>query len=338
MKFFKKLFFSWLIFSVFTGCNCNNPQKKIDAKAAEIAVKLNIVRFDKELFQTHDFTLLEKNEPIFYKIFTQQILQDGQRAQLIEPNKLLTDFTQNKYVKDLYDSVEKQYNDFSVYETGLNKAFQYHQYYFPNSNLPKIYTYVSAFQYGCITADNMIGVGLDMFLGSNFSFYPKVQIPQFIIKKCKPDFLVPTVMKVYGQKLNDEGSAQKRLIDKMIENGKVLYYLDKVLPYTNDTLKIGYSEIQLLWCGYNEYKIWEFFIKHNLLYNTDVFEIGHYIGDAPVTPGMPPGAPGNIGSWVGWQIVKKYMNENPKVTLPELFNENDGQKILEKSKYKPQKK
>ena len=42
-------------------------------------------------------------------------------------------------------------------------------------------------------------------------------------------------------------------------------------------------------------------------------------------------------AWLGWQIVRKYMEENPKVTLAQLMAEKNAQKILTESKYKPKK-
>ena len=330
--------FSFFALLFFIGCNCNNQQSKIDSKVAEIPVKLTVVRLDKEIFTSNDFVNLEKKYPSFFKLYTERILQGGDKSHLEEPQKLLTDFTQNKSIKGLYDTVEKNFKDFSVYENELNKAFQYHQYYFPKSVLPKVYTFISEFGYGCITADSMLGIGLDMFLGEHYPYYSSLQFPEFIIKRCVPKNIIPSAMKAYGQSLIAEDNNKHRLIDKMVESGKLMYYVDKVLPHYADSIKMGYSGIQMLWCDYNEFKIWEFFIKHNLLYTSDMFEVAHYIGDAPVTPGMPPGAPGNIGAWVGWQIVKKYMNEFPKTSLEQLMKETDGQKILEASHYKPVKK
>ena len=50
---------------------------------------------------------------------------------------------------------------------------------------------------------------------------------------------------------------------------------------------------------------------------------------------MPSNSPGKVGAWLGWQIVKAYMKENPNTTLKELIAIKDGQKILTGSKYKP---
>jgi gliding motility-associated lipoprotein GldB len=335
-KILSSFLFAVILF--FGSCNCNNPQKKVDNKVAEMPVKLSVVRFDKEIFSTQSFDELAKQYPSFFKLYTERILQGGDKVHLEEANVLLKSFTENKSIIGLKDTVQKHFGDFSKYENELNKAFQYQKYYFPKMSLPKVYTFISEFGYGCITADSMLGIGLDMFLGEQYPYYTSLQFPKFIIKRCTPQNLIPSVMKAYGQGLIPEDNSKRALIDKMVESGKVLYYLDKVLPYYPDTIKINYTALQLEFCKYSEYKIWEFFIKHNLLFNTDMFETAHYIGDAPVTPGMPPATPGNIGAWVGWQIVKKYMDENPKITLEQLMKETDGQKILQASKYKPSKK
>jgi uncharacterized protein YjaZ len=56
--------------------------------------------------------------------------------------------------------------------------------------------------------------------------------------------------------------------------------------------------------------------------------------DGPFTSGFAEESPARTGSWLGWQIVKDYMDNND-VTLKELLKDTDSQKILEKSGYKP---
>ena len=66
-------------------------------------------------------------------------------------------------------------------------------------------------------------------------------------------------------------------------------------------------------------------------------KIQKYLTDAPFTPGLGDhneSAP-KLGIWIGWQIVKKYMDKNPDVTLQQLMKETDAQKILHASRYKP---
>ena len=39
---------------------------------------------------------------------------------------------------------------------------------------------------------------------------------------------------------------------------------------------------------------------------------------------------------LSWQIIRKYLQENPDVSLQEVLLEMDSQKILQASKYKPE--
>ena len=58
--------------------------------------------------------------------------------------------------------------------------------------------------------------------------------------------------------------------------------------------------------------------------------------DGPSATGMPPESPGNIGAWLGLQIVEAYMKQHPEKTLKELITEPiDAQRFLMESKYKP---
>ena len=120
----------------------------------------------------------------------------------------------------------------------------------------------------------------------------------------------------------------------MVEKGKRMYLLDKLMPETEDTLKTGYTKKQLEGCYENEGLIWNFFLTNNLLNNNEPGVVKNYIGESPNTPEFGEGAPGNIGMFVGWQIVKKYMDKNSSVTLQTLM-QTDARKIYEESKYRP---
>jgi hypothetical protein len=42
-----------------------------------------------------------------------------------------------------------------------------------------------------------------------------------------------------------------------------------------------------------------------------------------------------LAIWTGWQIVREYMDKHTEVTLQQLMADNDAQKILNDSKYRP---
>ena len=62
--------------------------------------------------------------------------------------------------------------------------------------------------------------------------------------------------------------------------------------------------------------------------------IGKFMNDGPFTSVFSKTSPARTGWFVGWRIVSLYMARN-NVSMQELFRENDSQKILKLSKYKP---
>lgn len=121
----------------------------------------------------------------------------------------------------------------------------------------------------------------------------------------------------------------------MIYQGKVLYATDVLSPDIPDTIKTGYSEIQLQWALSHEEEIWSFFIEQQLLYNTNPKTYLKYIHDGNSTSGFPKEAPARLGAFIGWKMVRAYMKKHEGITLQQLFEMKDAQKILSESGYKP---
>jgi hypothetical protein len=121
----------------------------------------------------------------------------------------------------------------------------------------------------------------------------------------------------------------------MIHNGKKLYILQSLMPATPDTVIMNYPAEKMKWVKDNERNIWIVFSTQNLLYESSLNKIQKLIGPSPDSPGMPHDAPGNTGSWLGWQIIKVYMKKFPETTLEQLLALDNAQEILEKSEYKP---
>ena len=71
------------------------------------------------------------------------------------------------------------------------------------------------------------------------------------------------------------------------------------------------------------------------LFKTESKILTSYLNDGPFTAEVSQNAPARLGTWMGWQITKSYMQHNPDVTLQQLLEDGDAQKILENSYYKP---
>jgi hypothetical protein len=131
-----------------------------------------------------------------------------------------------------------------------------------------------------------------------------------------------------------EKSDDKPLVNQMIEKGKRLYLLSRFLPGIDPNKLIGFTQKQWDDANSHEAVIWDLFVKNSYLQITDKNIIKNYIGESPKTAELGEGAPGNIGSYAGWQIVKKYMQKNAATTVQQLMN-LDSEIIFQGAKYKP---
>lgn len=332
-------YFFFLTFSLyfFTACHSN----RLDVNVEDQKVNIHIDRFEQDLFQTdpeHVFSevpLLEKKYPGFYQLYFENILHFGSISDSAYL-KIVQDFLQNSDIKNLEKDIDSIYKDISPLEKSLTDAFKHYLYYFPKAAIPQVITFNSTFNNGVVTADSTIAIGLDMFLGKKYKYYPSVGFPQYMVRRLSQEFIPATVIKGFAKYLYDENENDKNLISQMIYEGKILYFTDAMLPATDDSLKIGYTKKQLEWAKQNESNIWGYFLEQNLLYSSDYRNYSKYLNDGPFTAAISNEAPPMLAVWSGWQIVRKYANEHPDISLPELMKK-DFEEILKGSKYKPKK-
>jgi hypothetical protein len=163
-------------------------------------------------------------------------------------------------------------------------------------------------------------------------------LPVYRISRMTPDFVIPECMKVLCRVTYPEQIPQGTLLEEMIAAGKRLLFLDAMIPQTDDRLKIGFQKVQYDWILKNEEHVWEAIIGNRMLYSTDGKLIRSFMADGPFMAEFSKDAPARIGEWIGWQIVRKYYENNLNISLQDVMTEKDAQKILSLSGYKPEKK
>ncbi len=335
-----KITIFFLAITILFACK---QQKTVDVSA--IDVQINILRFDKDFAQLKPSQLasqlpaLEKKYGAFYKDYFEKVLNVGSVADTNYYTNV-REIIKGKAFLDLQHETDSVYQNLDHVTQDIERAYKHIKYYYPQTKIPKIITYISGFQVQTPIGSGYVGIGLDMFLGAKSKFYPALveSIPNYISKRFTPDNIAPRVVEVLAREdMFPALNKDRTLLAKMIYNGKIMYFMDKVCPSLADSTKIGLTTNQLTWATQNEADVWGFFLEENLLFDTDYFKTQRYLSEAPFTPGIGnqnQSAP-KLGIFIGWQIVKKYMNENPDVTLQQLMLERDEQKVLRLAKYHP---
>ncbi|MBK0382730.1 gliding motility lipoprotein GldB [Pedobacter sp. SD-b] len=321
-------------------------QNRIDT--SNININLTIERFDQDLSDIKTSELYQKLPQLkkkygnFYNDYFQKILNVGptDNGQYIAT---VQQILEGKPFRDLQEETNQVYPDMDKQRPELTEAFKRIKYYYPEWKVPKLITYISGFQVQTPIGTGYVGIGLDMFLGKDSKFYPALveTVPRYISRRFTPENITPRVVEVITREdLFPELDKDKSLLAKMVYNGKLLYFMKQIQPEIADSTLIGYSKKQMEWANDFESDTWAYFLDQDLLYETDYFKIQKYISEAPFTPGLGDkndSAP-KLGLYIGWQIVRKYMEENPKVTLKQLMLEKDAQKVLRLAKYRPSNK
>jgi hypothetical protein len=81
--------------------------------------------------------------------------------------------------------------------------------------------------------------------------------------------------------------------------------------------------------------MWAYLVEHKLLFSSNNLLIRKFIYPAPFTSAFTQESPGRAIVWLGYRIVDAYMKNNKKVTLSQLMQDSDYQKILRMSNFKP---
>lgn len=315
--------------------SCSTDKKNADV--SQVNIKVEADRFENDLMENSgNILLLQQKYGSFFDLFTYQLLKFGTPDTMLLKTRL-NDFVHDPDITNILADTKKMYSDFSGMNEQLTDAFRHYKYYFPEKSIPRVITYISGFNYAVISADSLLGIGLDMYLGSDSKYYPSLQMPEYKIRKMRKEYIVVDAMRGWGQSEYEPDPARTDLISQMINLGKEQYFLDMMLPEISDTIKFGYTQKQLDWCIASEKSIWSFMIEHKLLFSSEASQIGKFINDGPSTNGFPKESPGNIGAWIGYNIVKAYMDKHSGISLSQLMNEKDSQKIFRDSGYKPAK-
>ncbi|MGP8215008.1 MAG: hypothetical protein ACLQQ4_05545 [Bacteroidia bacterium] len=343
-----KLSFDFIIKFAFYGmaatlfASCNNNPLKIDVSGIKIP-PVKIDRLEKDMFampvdSINQYTpILEKKYGKFYDQFVVDVINDG-GVRDSTYNAELRRFITDKDMRHVYDTCEKLYPDMAFLENGLTDAFRHFRYYFPGMPLPRIVTAMSGFNYALAYKDSTLAISLDMYLGAKSPYYMMLRFPGYKIQHLGKDYMLCDAVYGWLESAFKPNEDKNDMLAAIVHEGKIRYLEDALLPDVADTMKMWYTGKQWEWCKENEFNMWAYLIEKRLIYSTDQTDITKFTDDGPFTSAFNHDyCPARVGYWFGWQIVRSYMKNNRKVSIAQLMEERNADKILQKSGYKPTK-
>ncbi len=309
-----------LIFAISCATK-SDAEKEIE----KISMDLEFVRFDKIFGEAkiEDIPKLKKEYPSFFP---------EQYHDSIWVQKM-----QDTLQQQLYIEVIKTFPTEEKLEEELEELFQHITYYFPQISIPSIVTTTSDVDYRnkIILSDDLLIIALDTYLGSEHPFY--VGIPKYVSQNMNKTQILSDVATIYAKDLVPR-PRKRNFLSQMIYYGKILYLKDLWMTSKSGSNKIGYTEEEFIWAEENESEIWRNFVENEFLYSTNPKLPSRFINPAPFSKfylEIDNDSPGMLGRYIGWKIVRSYMEHN-SVSLQKLLTLT-AEEIFNSSKYKPKK-
>jgi len=317
--------FLLLLILTLISVSCKNVSKT-EKEIANINTKIEVERFDKYFanFSVQDLKKLQTAYPFMFS----EKYDDA--FWIAKSNDTLQ--------KQLAFEVEKIFPDFNDNTQEIASLFNHLKHYFPEFKVPRVITTTSDVDYRnkVIVTDSIVIIALDTYLGSDHEFYQGIQT--YIVADMNKSQIVVDLAGEYAKKYIYR-QQNKTLLDEMVYYGKQLYFKDVMIPFKTETERIGYTQEQMDWALANESYIWRYFVERELLYSTDSKLSSRFIVDAPFSKfyleEIDTQSPDKLGQYIGWQIVKAYMEQN-EVSLVTMFDAST-EEIFNNSKFKPRK-
>jgi gliding motility-associated lipoprotein GldB len=317
--------FSLLLLIIISVFSCKK-ENEIEKEIADIKVDFIIERFDKAFGETTSENL-EQTKKAYPFMFSEKYPDSFWLAKVNDTlQQQLTKETTSVFTELKEESKE------------IKMLFQHLEYYFPEFRTPRVVTTTSNVDYRnkVIVTDTIVLISLDTYLGDEHEFYQGIQ--KYLRQNFNNDQIVVDMAAAYADNYIYQQQL-KSLLDEMIYFGKQLYFKDAVIPFKSDAEKIGYTQKQLDWAAANETEVWRFFVEKELLFSTDSKLPNRFINPAPFSKfyleEIDSESPGQIGRYMGWQIVRAYMKNND-VSLKDML-QMEAKDIFNNSNFKPKK-
>ena len=327
----------FLFIASFTLCGCN----RTSFGRNDDSIGIHINRFDTVLFQWIDRDDTES---------LQTIINDYPRMLAMLSNALFktnpldsADFIsqmKNYYaspaLKALYKDAIRVYDANSPVIQQIKKELshgfmQFHKM-FPAMQTPAFYMHVSGLQQNIIVADSLLSFSIDKYLGFDYSLYQD-HFYDYQLKSMSPGYVAKDGLYAWLTSEYPFYGHNDVLLDRMIYEGKVLYILVQAGYDYSCQYILSLTDNEYKWCLKNESAIWKTIVERKHLETTDRMTVSKYFQPSPAAF-ISEEAPGNLGAFIGYRIVERYMKQT-KSNFESLMNNNDTQEIFKKSKYKP---
>ena len=300
-----------------------------DRKIEKVELGVEIVELNKKFNADNIERVFNENEKIANYYFGQD---EKNKNEVIE---VFSKMYKNEEFRNLCADVNKEFDDLEFFKKELTYAFKCLKFYYKDFKIPTVYTIVSGFGTDLYVDENIVIVSLEYFLLDKSKW--KSKKPQYIAETYIPKSLATKIILEIVGRLVKYDNENKTMLNHMLRFGRVAYFCRAVLPKVSEEIILEYTKKNFDYLTEVENVVWDFLKKNQYLYSDNYIVIRSFVGKSPFTQEISMECPGNIGGFIGYRIIKSFMNHN-QCELKELLENSDVQYFFNKSQYNPLQK
>ena len=319
----KSFFLAGSIALLISSC-ANDP---LDVDASDVKVNIGFVNMDSIWSKSNGRDFLKADVdfrariPEMYEYELGYCLRVGRISDTALINSL-TQFKNDPFMSRVGKAIKREFKDLSSVKAELLDGFRHVKYHLPSAKLPTNIVFMnSVFTSSAFSSQKEIGIGLERYLGEKsaviedlpndmfFGWIKEGMDRRYLVRDAFPSWIMTHYIP----------ETDGNLAEQIIRWGKILYLTEAAIPDAPESIIPRYSEEDYKWALENEYSLWKYLVDQKMLFKIDELNKTNLLNEGPFTPGLPEKGPDRLGQFLGWRMVRKYM-EVKDITVEELMN------------------
>jgi hypothetical protein len=316
-----KLLILSLIFIFIYGCK--NDPLKIDS--SNVKVEIDYYNMDSIFIHAKGAELEKWNQRFKSEINEAYEFELGMglRIGVPEDSVILRNidlFANDPGMQEFEKQIEKKFPNLMERHSKIVKGFKNLKYHLSEVQIPNAIVYANTcFQSSAFSTQKEIIVGLERYLGKDEPLIQQLPRDVFFdwIKEGMEDKYLERDAVCSWIMSNVVQMKEANLAENMVNWGKIIYFTEAAFPNEKEEIIIRYSTEDLKWAKENEFSLWDYLVKEKMLFRINETESINMLAPGPFTIGLPEKGPDRLGQYLGWQMVRRYMEKND-ITLKQL--------------------
>lgn len=184
---------------------------------------------------------------------------------------------------------------------------------------PGFYAVVSPYNQSVITADSLIFIALNHYLGAGKDYY--AYFPDYIRRLKEPsrigiDVATAMVTKAFPFTFPDD---YPTALARMAYEGAVTEAVMQLTGASEQDV-IGFSDDDYAWLLLNEQQAWTSLIIRDMIFSTDPAVVDGLVRQNAVTSVLHHESPGMAGRFIGHRIISSYLKSHPETPVSTLLS------------------